>query len=217
MAITAKQRQKKIEQKNKKKALARKALRGMMHSKGQASAYAQYPIHECVVPDGLFDTGLASIFIARRAPNGMFAVTSLILDVYCLGVKDAFFRVLTEHEYEHVLKASMIEKHEGQEFEKFHVACAKKLIDGAIEYAAGLGFSPHPDYRKAEGIFDGVDAEACPVHYEYGREGKPFYIRGPNESVKRARQIVEQLAKTCGEGNFDHLIPLNEPSLFLGE
>nr|VFJ62705.1 MAG: hypothetical protein BECKFM1743C_GA0114222_103243 [Candidatus Kentron sp. FM]VFJ63147.1 MAG: hypothetical protein BECKFM1743A_GA0114220_103253 [Candidatus Kentron sp. FM]VFK14581.1 MAG: hypothetical protein BECKFM1743B_GA0114221_103283 [Candidatus Kentron sp. FM] len=210
MVMSAKQRQKKIEQKNKKKALAKKALREFVHSKGQASAYAQYPIYECVVPDGLFDTGLASLFIARQAPNGLLGVSSLILDVYCLGVKDAFFRVMSEHEYEHKLKAGMIARHKGQEFEKMHVACVKKLVDGAIEYAARLGFSPHPDYRKAEGIFDGIDAEACPVHYEYGNDGKPFYIRGPNESIKRARQIVEQLAKTCGEGNFDYIIPMDE-------
>lgn len=210
MAITARQRQKKLEQKNKKKALAKKALRELTQSKTRASFHAQYPIHECLVPDGLFQTGLASIFVARRVPDGTLAVSSFILDVYCLGVKDAFFYVLSEYDYEHKLKAPMIAQHEDQQFESIHVLCVKKLIEGAVEYARALGFSPHPDYRKAKALLGDMDTGACPVRYEYGRESKPCYIRGPNESIARAREIVAQLAGKCGEGNFDYIVQLDE-------
>ncbi len=39
--------------------------------------------------------------------------------------------------------------------------CARKLIEQATQYAQGLGFAPHPDYKKAARVFGGLDAEQC--------------------------------------------------------
>jgi len=44
----------------------------------------------------------------------------------------------------------------------------------------------------------------------YGSDGKPFYIRGPKESVSQAKRIVDQLQRKCGEGNFEYLIAVDE-------
>ena len=70
----------------------------------------------------------------------------------------------------------------------------RKIIEGAVDYADELGFSPHPDCRSAKVIFGDIDAGACPVKYDFGQEGMPMYIRGPNESINQAKKIVDQLA-----------------------
>jgi len=61
----------------------------------------------------------------------------------------------------------------------------KKLIEGAILYAKEWGFSPHRDYQVIKGIFNDVDSTTCPVKYEYGKESKPFYIRGQRDNISQ--------------------------------
>src|SRR5947209_19536193 len=57
------------------------------------------PIHECLVPEGLFGMGIGEVLFGRKLPNGDVAASLFLLDVYCLGVKNAFFRVFSEYDY----------------------------------------------------------------------------------------------------------------------
>ena len=205
MAINAKQRQKKLEKKNKKRKLAKKSSGSGIKLRDKALNFAKFPVHECLVPSALFETGIGNIIVARRAEGDSIAISAFVVDVFCLGLKDAFFKVSSEFDYEHRIKSRLFELHEDQTFEKVHLTCAKKLIDGAILYAKEIGFSPHRDYKNAKGIFGNVDGRVCPVKYIYGKRGKPFYIRGPNESPAQAKRIVAQLHKKCGDGNYRYL------------
>lgn len=210
MVISAKERQKKLERKAKKKKKSIKMTRPISLSKRKAASYSTFPIHECLIPDGLFEIGIGNIIVSRRVPKGNIAVSVFIVDMFCLGVKDAFFRVLSEAEYENRFKVSLMESHEGQTFRSVDPSCARKLLEGAVAYAEELGFSYHPDYKNARNIFGDVASSDCPIKYTYGKGGKPFYIRGPNETVEKARQIVNHLHQRCGEGGFDYMVMLNE-------
>ena len=123
-----------------------------------------------------------------------------------MGVKNALFTITSELEYERTIKPRLIADHDGQYFERTHVACTKKLIEGAVRFAEELGFSPHPDYRNAKRILDNVDIATCPVKYTYGKDGKPFYVQGPNESPYQSKKIVEKLHIKCDEGGYDYLV-----------
>ena len=74
----------------------------------KAKPYAGHPVHECLIPDNLFDSGLGELVVTRRIPNGDIAMSAFVIDVFCLGVKDAMFMVLPESEYEHRIKGSMV-------------------------------------------------------------------------------------------------------------
>jgi len=183
-----------------------KALKTCGHNMSALSC-AGYPLYECVVPTNLFEIGIGEIFISRRLPDGNLGVSAFIVDVYCLGVKNAFFRVMAEDEYDG-MKQSIIRS--GRNLERIHQSCAKKLLQGAVEYAKNLGFSAHSDYKKAAPLFGNIDAGVCPVHYDYGQDGKPFYIRGPNESISEAKKIVDKLHAKYGEGGFHYLVNLED-------
>jgi len=213
MASNQKSRQKKLAKKKKKRSIKKKILNISKNIGNNASSYSQFPIYECLVPSSLFETGIGNILFTRRLPNGSIAVSAFVVDVYCLGVKNALFHAMSESLYEGEFKTGIINADES-EIENIHPTCAKKLITGAVSYAKNLGFLPHADYRKASGIFSGVESNACPEKYEYGKDGKPFYVRGPNESTAQANKITEKLAKKCGEGNFDYLIMLDEDNFF---
>ncbi len=88
--------------------------------------------------------------------------------------------------------------------------CARKLVEQAVQYARGLGFAPHPDYRQAARVLGGLQAAQCPQEFTFGCKGKLFYHRGPRETEAQARQIVERLQQRCGPGNFDYLVMLGE-------
>jgi hypothetical protein len=205
MARNEKKRQQRLAKKKKKRSLRKKAINSALNVSTNASSYSKHPIHECLIPSNIFESGLGNIVATRRLSDGSIAVSAFIVDVQCLGVKNALFHVMSEHEYENNFKANMPNHHE-ENIKNVDPACAKKIITGAIAYAKKLGFSPHSDYYKSIGIFGDIDSNACPEKYEYGKGGKPFYMRGPNESIPQANKIVEKLEKKCGEGNYDYII-----------
>jgi hypothetical protein len=93
-----------------------------------------------------------------------------------------------------------------------HPACFRKLVEGGVAYAREQGFNPHADYVVAGQIFGDVDPAACPTHFEYGHEGKPFYISGPQETATQVRATLDQLQRRWGPGNFDYLVAAHSPS-----
>ncbi len=100
------------------------------------------------------------------------------MDIFCLGVKNAYIKLMSEEEYHFRL-----ENIREQEYLKaIHPSCARKLVEGTVEYAKELGFSPHKDYRSARKIFGEIEKDICPRSFEFGKDGKPFYIAGPNDS-----------------------------------
>ena len=204
MALSEKQKQKKLAKKKQKRKVRAKSPNPILLPMEKTANYAKFPIHECLLPDNLFETGLGNVIVTRRTFGGDFAVSAFIVDVFCLGVKNTLFKVVSEYDYEHTMKPRLMESHSG-EFEKIHPACARKLIEGAVEYAKNLGFSSHPDYNNTQHFFGDIDSSVCPVKYVYGKGGKPYYMRGPNESMNESQKIIDTLRKKCGEDGFDFL------------
>ena len=66
--------------------------------------------------------------------------------------------------------------------------------------------SPHTaTLPRAERLFGNVDADASDATFTFGREGKPFYMSGPNDTPAQSRQRMAQLTKAVGAGNFDYM------------
>jgi hypothetical protein len=163
---------------------------------------AHAPIHESLVPASLFEQGIGNLLFSRSLPDGRVALGAFLLDVFCLGVKNAFFAILTRDEYATRLRHWPA----AENLQPMPAACFRKLVEGGVAYAQELGFSPHADYAEARLIFGDVESAACPTRFVYGHEGKPFYISGPHETPDQARAIVEQLERRMGPGNFDFMV-----------
>lgn len=164
------------------------------------------PTHEAYYASNLFEHGIGWVVAARFKSGGQRAEVGVFcVNVWCLGVKVAHLDNTTPETYR-----SKIPGHYAADFPMIPIApcCARKLVEGAVQYAAHLGFAPHPDYKQASRVFGGIKPEACAEEFVYGKNGKPFYLRGPSESEDRARLIVRQLEHRCGKGNFDYLVTL---------
>jgi hypothetical protein len=158
---------------------------------------------EAFVSSALFELGMGSVILSRFRSGGRVESGVFLLDVFCLGVKNAMFAQLDVTEYENELLGRYSAP---DPLESIEPSCARKLVEDAVRYAAGLGFGPHPDYKKGCRVFGGIDPGACTRQFVFGHEGKPHYVQGPNDSRQRVARILNALEARCGEGNFFYTI-----------
>jgi tetratricopeptide (TPR) repeat protein len=206
MGIDERRRQKKLAKKAAERK-ARQAERKSLSTGSSAKLAARFPIGDCLVPISLFETGIGTVVLTRLLPGGEIAVAGFLVDSYCLGVKNALYRVISPAEYDYY--RGQIESQ--TPLESVHPSCLRKLVEGAVRYARDLGFPPHPDYARAAQLFGDIDAAACPVRYAYGKDGQPFYISGPNESAAQSRKIIDTLARRLGPDGFHYLTEIGGP------
>jgi hypothetical protein len=197
-----------VDSKRRQRALAKKAAKRKAKASGARAAFSgssaelarllKAPIHECLVPPGMFEKGMGNLLVSRQAGGGAVALGAFLLDVWCLGVKDAMLTACSKEQYEfQVAKLGRIAP-----LESADPAYAKKLVFRAVEFARSLGLEPHPDYRAAKRIFEGIDAGACDQEFTFGHEGKPYFFSGPNDTPARCRQILKALSKRLGPDEF---------------
>jgi len=209
MANSQQRRQKQLaKKKGKRKAvITAKKMVDKLGGLLSQSALKNMPVYESLAPNGLFEAGIGTVIIARKMPNEHIGTSFFMLDVFCLGVKNAFFAEITLQSYRQRLR----EIEEREALQMISPACARKLIEDCAAYAKNLGFSAHSDYTKAKKVFAGIDAKACSEEFTFGKDGKPLYISGPFDTFERSRKIINQLTKTCGPDNFHYFAGLEEP------
>ncbi len=156
---------------------------------------ADWPIIACMIPENLWQDGIGQLLIARRMPDGRVALVILLVDTYCLGVKNALCKLLgPAHFQEHV---TGLKRNTGA-YRDVAPEYLAKLVYDAVAYARAIGFEPHPDYRVASLLLAGIDASRCLENFQFGKDGKPFYVRGPYESLGRAQAIGERVSAAGG-------------------
>jgi hypothetical protein len=211
MATDPKRRQKALA----KKAAKRKAKRATARAASSGGSNgivrpSRFPIHECLVPVDLFERGIGNVLVSRQLPDGEVAYGGFLVDPWCLGVKNALLRAGSEARYEDLVEHLLVE----ESLEEVEPAYAKKLILDATAYARDLGFAPHPNYREAARMLEGIDAAACREAFSFGHEGKPNFISGPNDTPARCRQILDTLRTRLGPEGFHFTVHARRPSQF---
>jgi hypothetical protein len=190
------QQRKLAKQKAKKKAKqAERARETSVNPVLRLQNAARWPIVEARAAMSIEEKGIGEVTIVRRLPDGTYAYGAILLDIYCLGAKNGRWLILSPGEYHEILAR-------GRELApliKVAPEHALKLVQSAIEFAGRFGFAPAHDARHALRLFDGVDASLCATEFIYGRDGKPFYTRGPHESLERARAISAQVVSHGGD------------------
>jgi hypothetical protein len=209
MAVDPRKRQKKLERKAAKRKkqqhqLAREKHAGLPERIASAS---RYPVLHCWVSDDLWDKGLGWVCLSRELPNGFVAFAVFLVDRYCLGVKNAMADVNGRFTYDKRVTRQWRGRFTTKDMDP---ASARKLVEGAVDYAAALGFHPHPDYHKAKLIFGDLDPSTSAETFEYGKDGKPYFFAGPYDGPERSRHILATLTERLGPDGFHYTIPLFE-------
>jgi hypothetical protein len=208
MAIGQKRLQKKLAKKaaKRKRALAEKKREaGFSVTKDQLLwAASVSPIHECFVSEEIFDRGIGDVIISRRMPDGSISTSVFLVDTFCLGVKDCFFANQPRRKYEE----GIMRMEQGENLEKVAPEYAVKLVENAVAYAKSLGFERHEEYLWVKKIFGNIDPSICPTEFEFGQDGKPFYVSGPNQTEADSRRIIHNLSERLGPDGFHYMVGL---------
>jgi hypothetical protein len=143
--------------------------------------------------------GLVAVLVARDTGSTV-AACGYLVDVWCLGVKDA-------------LGPKTMDRRKLPEFTRVFfrtwsvppvqapLELARHVVFGAADYARGLGFEPHPDFARGASLLGEWKPGSSDV--TFGRDGKPMFINGPHDDTYG---ILARLHKSVGDGNYDYLI-----------
>lgn len=145
-------------------------------------------------------SGLVTVVAAREQRGGSkVSVCVYLVDVYCLGVKDASGPRSVDRRK---LPAFI-----GQFFSAYDAPplaapaeLARNLVFGAVDYARVLGFEPHPDFGACAGH---LGPWAGPSVIGFGCDGMPLFIQGPHDNPA---PIMRTLQRSVGQDNFHFLV-----------
>jgi hypothetical protein len=147
--------------------------------------------------------GLVTALVARRRSHRRGAsVCVYLLDVYCLGVKNAMGPDNLDDRRVRRLTDRVFSSYQTPPIPA-PIELVRDLVLGAAEYAHKLGFAPHPDFHHARAH---LGPWTGPSAITFGRHGKPTYVSGPYDD---ADQIIRTLRRTVGPKGFNYTIGLD--------
>lgn len=212
MALDARRKQKKAEKRKAKEKAKRKVL-AQRKAEGVGAKLARVaaaPILHCFTTQSFWDSGIAQVLVSRELSTGQIAYAAFLVDRYCLGVKDTFCGVKARQEYFERLYDKVVAN---GEIVVLKAAAARKLVEGAVEYARSIGFSPESGYSDAKHIFGNIDPAESDREFEFGHNGKPLFVSGPYDSPGRCASIVGILNQNCGQGGYESVLQIRGGTL----
>jgi hypothetical protein len=169
---------------------------------GQVRQAARLPIMECRVSDGLFECGMGVVTLIRGASRAYQHIAFFMVDSFCLGVKNTFFRSLERHEAEHILEG--MESSDPASF--IAPAEARKLLHDIVAWAGNNGFQPHIDYACMELLFGDVVPAETDYTSRLGYDGEVLYVPGPTETPAQVQRRMRTVRSRVGNTAADRSI-----------
>jgi len=120
-----------------------------------------------------------------------------------LGLKDTFAKTNVSPDRYQELHEKMDHR---QKMTTCPIELAHQMIYASLDYAAQFGFQPQSDWTQSQYLLEPRGELEEPYQLTFGKDGKPFFISGPYDNVE---QIIKQLDKTAGPGNYDVVIHLS--------
>ncbi|MCX7116419.1 MAG: hypothetical protein NTW94_00625 [Legionellales bacterium] len=164
--------------------------------------YSRWPLHECWIPVELWETGIGHVIVSRKSSLGDIAVSMYLVDVHCLGIKDCFIKLVSPSGYKDMLNHVIAST--GQ-LEPVEASYASTLIHKAKDYAMQIGFKPHPDFTKTQWMLKNIPIDET-QQFIFGKDNKPFYVQGPNESQADVKRIMRTLQARLEQDKYDYIV-----------
>ena len=167
-------------------------------------AIREAPIHEIIVPEDIQQQdGIGYVMVSRIISPGQIAAGVFLIDIYCLGAKNTFINVLSTSEYGKLCED--LTRGYNYTYDK-PPSYARKFVDDAVAYARNLGFNPGDDFNKTYTILEDIDSATCRDNFTFGKEGKPFFVSGPNDTPAKSLKIMKTLEAHCGSDGYHYML-----------
>ncbi len=162
-------------------------------------------IGTCYVSKDLVASGEGHVIVTRKHTGGKVSVAFYLVDIWCLGVKDSFYRLrMDDFEFEGMIGAYRIDLRECSYDE------AHNWIYGAIAYAEEAGIEPDKSFDITQYMLEEDDDNIPLIEYEYGKDGKHTLVAHSSFEASRYLPLLE---KNLGEGNYDYILSALDPNI----
>jgi hypothetical protein len=160
------------------------------------------PIFDCRIPEDWSELGKFPIFVSRQHSNGNVTIATLLIDIFCTGVKEAHYWFnMSIEDYEYLI--ARYEEEADLQIINADYSLVHNIIYEAIEYASEYGIAPHPDFNLVKMILE-EDSEEIPLmEIPLGKNGKPLLLL--SEDNPNNNFYIQQLEKHAGAGNYEVL------------
>lgn len=156
-------------------------------------------IGKCYITDSVTKVGEGQIVVTRNHTGGKISAGFYLVDTYCLGVKDSFYRLRMEsYELE-----DMIDRMKAREcsYDEAH-----NWIYGAIAYAEEAGIKPDKSFALTKYMLE-EDTDDIPlIEYEFGKDGKHLLVV---DSQLEASRYLPLMKNNLGEENYKYVIKVD--------
>ncbi|MCX6268059.1 MAG: hypothetical protein NTW16_11970 [Bacteroidetes bacterium] len=160
-------------------------------------------IGNCYINHDWRETGFAMIIVSRYHINGNITHASFMVDLYCLGVKEAFWCFNQDPlDFDRFVEKVRSEGEYSLRFAIAEYRLVHNIIYGAVEFAGEYGFPPHKSFELAKHILEEDDEHVKLIEIEFGYKGKPLYISGPDKPAPEQNRVLAHLDRTIGRDNF---------------
>ena len=171
----------------------RETLRGVSNET-LARRAAEFPVDECHISCEWKERGLATVVVARRLPDGGHLVGVYLVDLFCLGIKEASVLRLKSDDMQYLLESCP------ETLQEISYEDARSVLMGATEFASRFGLKPYEGWFTSGAIVE--SDRLFRRKFEFGKDGKAFYIEGPHDD---SRRIMKQLAPFVKKGVADYI------------
>lgn len=156
---------------------------------------------DCLVVENWQDEGMTSVILRREGADGHGTVTVILIDAWCLGVKNAMGpEALSSRSHFENIKSEL--DPDGESLVQISLPLAREIVFGAVAYARSLGFEPHVDFARAAAQ---LGEHKGKITLEFGRDGRPFFMAGPDDN---AELVLSKLKKAVGDEGFKYVVPM---------
>lgn len=132
---------------------------------------ANWPITQSLVHEYIWQEGMGVVAIIREH-SGRYVLGNYLVDVWGLGLKDAFVTLVEPERFNAVF--------EGQPMKPQKPEYCKALILAACHFSRKNGLKPNID-KKAKDFIAGIPCNTNKFDFEFGKDGEVLYVSGPHD------------------------------------
>jgi hypothetical protein len=152
------------------------------------------PVYKCFVNADWQKEKMASVMVLRKHVNGHVSGSNFLVDLLCLGVKDATWFFNTDEN-------ELIEMTQNTDVPIMETSyeLAHNIVYAGLEFAEEYYIKPHPEFAIAKYVLEEDDDAIELMEIETGEDGMPHLVESFFGQYAEAHKMLKKYA---GEGNY---------------
>ena len=154
----------------------------------------------CYITENIKNHGEGYVVVSRKHTGGRISMVCYLLDVWCCGVKDSFYRLrIEDYEFD-----DFIRQINGKECSYIE---AHNWVFGAIGFAEDAGIKPDKSFNLTQYFLDEDNEDVPLMDFDFGKDGKYLLVV---QSQQEANRYLPLLRKNLDVKDYTYVIGDNE-------